>query len=47
MKKLMTLALVGLALGVVFASCKSSAGHCDAYGNKSGQVEINKADKPA
>lgn len=33
MKKFLTLALVGLVLSVVFASCGSSqGGHCDAYG---------------
>lgn len=34
MKKLLTLAFVGLVLSVVFASCGSSqGGHCDAYGS--------------
>ncbi len=41
MKKFLTLALVGLVLSVVFASCGSSqGGHCDAYGSID-QVENN------
>lgn len=35
MKKI-TLTLIILTL---FTSCKSTGGHCDAYGNKSGNVE--------
>ncbi|MCE2711800.1 MAG: hypothetical protein LW688_04590 [Cryomorphaceae bacterium] len=34
MKKLLTLTLVGFAVALVMASCKSSSGgHCDAYGS--------------
>lgn len=48
MKKLLAFAFLGLVLTVVLASCGSSqGGHCDAYGNKSGSVEIKKADLPS
>jgi hypothetical protein len=47
MKKLMALTLIGMMFAVVLASCKSSSGHCDAYGNKSGSVEIKKSDLPS
>jgi hypothetical protein len=48
MKKLLAYAFLGLTLTVVLASCGSSkGGHCDAYGNKSGCVEVNKADLPS
>jgi hypothetical protein len=34
MKKVLTLTLVGFAVALVMASCKSSSGgHCDAYGS--------------
>ena len=47
MKRLMALTLIGMMFAVVLASCKSSSGHCDAYGNKSACVEINKSDLPS
>lgn len=48
MKKLLAFAFLSMVLTVVLASCGSSqGGHCDAYGNKSGSVEINKADLPS
>ena len=48
MKILLAFTFLGLALTVVLASCGSSkGGHCDAYGNKSGSVEMNKADLPS
>lgn len=48
MKKVLALGLFGLMLTVVLASCGSSqGGHCDAYGNKSGCVQMEKADVPS
>lgn len=44
MKKVLALTLMGMMLTVVLASCKGSSGHCDAYGNKSGCVELEKSD---
>jgi hypothetical protein len=38
MKKI-TLTLIILTLTALFTSCKSTGGHCDAYGNKSANVE--------
>lgn len=48
MKKVMAVALFGMMLTVVLASCGSSkGGHCDAYGNKSGAVQVEKSDLPS
>lgn len=48
MKKVLALSLFGLVLSVVLVSCGSSkGGHCDAYGNKSSCVTIEKSDRPA
>lgn len=42
-KRLFKVIIIGLfsawGLGMVLTSCKSSDGHCDAYGNKSGSVK--------
>lgn len=38
MKKL-ALTLITLTLITLITSCKSTGGHCDAYGNKSGSVD--------
>ncbi len=48
MKRVLALSLFCLMLTVVLASCGSSkGGHCDAYGNKSGSVTIEKTDIPS
>ena len=48
MKKVLAISLFGLMLTAVLASCGSSqGGHCDAYGNKSGSITIEKADLPS
>lgn len=48
MKKLLAFAFLGMMLTAVLAACGSSqGGHCDAYGNKSGSIEVNKADLPS
>lgn len=48
MKKVLALSLFGLILSVVLMSCGSSkGGHCDAYGNKSGCVTLEKVNRPA
>jgi uncharacterized membrane-anchored protein YitT (DUF2179 family) len=42
-KRLFKAVMIGLVsslgLGIIVTSCKSSDGHCDAYGNKSGSVK--------
>lgn len=39
MRRIINITLISLLLGLTFLSCKSSNGHCDAYGNKSGSVK--------
>ena len=44
MKKLFVLIVLGL---LIMSSCKTSGGHCDAYGNKSGHVTTEDGDTKA
>jgi hypothetical protein len=39
MKKLLLAFLLLTSLTLIASSCKSSGGHCDAYGNRAGKVK--------
>ncbi len=46
MKKLFAFVFLGIFVSALAISCGSSkGGHCDAYGNKSGSVQIKKSGK--
>jgi hypothetical protein len=48
MKKLFAFAFLGIFVTALAASCGSSkGGNCDAYGNKSGSVEVKKTSLPS
>lgn len=34
--------LISIIISALLSACGSSKGHCDAYGNKSGNVELEK-----
>jgi len=48
MKRVMAIAILGLALTAFLAACGSSqGGHCEAYGNKSGSVQQHSDQLPS